>query len=33
VWHERIPNYQIKSGETLAYSGNPRAPHHLRLVW
>jgi cytochrome P450 len=33
VWHERIPNYQIKPGETLVYSGNPRAPHHLRLVW
>jgi cytochrome P450 len=33
VWHERIPDYAIKPGETLVYSGNPRAPHHLPLVW
>lgn len=33
VWHERIPNYAIKPGTTLVYSGNPRAPHTFPLVW
>jgi cytochrome P450 len=33
VWHERIPDYSIAPGETLVYSGNPRAPHRLPLVW
>ena len=33
VWHERIPDYAVAPGEALVYSGNPRAPHHLRLVW
>ncbi|HLG68067.1 MAG TPA: cytochrome P450 [Acidimicrobiales bacterium] len=33
VWHRRIPNYRIAPGAELVYSGNPRAPHHLPLVW
>jgi cytochrome P450 len=33
VWHERIPNYEIAPGAELLYSGNPRAPHRLPLVW
>lgn len=33
VWHERIPNYEIAPGTELLYSGNPRAPHRLPLVW
>jgi cytochrome P450 len=33
VWHERIPNYRIKPGVELVYSGNPRAPHRFPLVW
>lgn len=33
VWHERIPDYRIADGAELVYSGNPRAPHHLPLVW
>jgi cytochrome P450 len=33
AWHERIPDYSIAPGESLVYSGNPRAPHHLPLVW
>jgi cytochrome P450 len=33
VWHERIPDYRIKPGVELAYSGNPRAPHTFPLVW
>jgi cytochrome P450 len=33
VWHERIPNYRIKPGVELVYSGNPRAPHNCPLVW
>jgi cytochrome P450 len=33
VWHSRIPEYRIKSGTDLVYSGNPRAPHKLPLVW
>ena len=33
AWHERIPDYSITPGETLVYTGNPRAPHRLPLVW
>jgi cytochrome P450 len=33
TWHDRIPDYQIRDGVQLLYSGNPRAPHHLPLVW
>jgi cytochrome P450 len=33
TWHHRIPDYRIEPGSELAYSGNPRAPHHLPLVW
>jgi cytochrome P450 len=33
VWHQRIPNYGIEEGVELVYSGNPRAPHYLPLVW
>lgn len=33
VWHERIPNYHIAAGHELVYSGNPRAPFRLPLVW
>jgi cytochrome P450 len=33
VWHERIPNYRVKPGVELVYSGNPRAPHNFPLVW
>ncbi|MGE0878290.1 MAG: cytochrome P450 [Acidimicrobiia bacterium] len=33
VWHERIPNYSVKPGVELHYTGNPRAPHVLPLVW
>lgn len=33
VWHERIPDYRIEDGVELVYSGNPRAPHRLPLVW
>jgi cytochrome P450 len=33
AWHERIPDYDIAPGADLVYSGNPRAPHHLPLVW
>jgi cytochrome P450 len=33
VWHSRIPNYRIREGVELTYSVNPRAPHHLPLVW
>jgi cytochrome P450 len=33
VWHARIPEYQIADGAELVYSVNPRAPHHLPLVW
>ncbi len=33
VWHDRIPNYQIAPDVELSYSGNPRAPHQLPLVW
>jgi cytochrome P450 len=33
AWHRRIPDYEITPGSDLAYSGNPRAPHHLTLTW
>jgi cytochrome P450 len=33
AWHRRIPEYRIEPGAELVYSGNPRAPHHLPLVW
>jgi cytochrome P450 len=33
VWHSRIPDYHIPDGVTLTYSVNPRAPHHLPLIW
>ena len=32
-WHRRIPNYAVADGVELRYSLNPRAPHHLPLVW
>jgi cytochrome P450 len=33
VWHERIPEYTLAPGTELEYWGNPRAPHHLPLVF
>jgi len=33
AWHERIPNYRVKPGATLVYSGNPRCPHDFPLEW
>jgi cytochrome P450 len=33
VWHQRIPQYRIPDEVELTYSINPRAPHHLPLVW
>ena len=33
AWHRRIPDYEIKPGSDLTYTGNPRAPHHLTLMW
>jgi len=33
VWHRMIPNYRIADGVELFYSGNPRAPHRMELVW
>ncbi|HXY91943.1 MAG TPA: cytochrome P450 [Acidimicrobiia bacterium] len=33
VWHARIPDYRIADATELVYSVNPRAPHHLPLVW
>ena len=33
AWHQRIPDYRIKPGAELVYSGNPRAPHRFPLVW
>jgi len=33
VWHQRIPDYEIRQGSDLTYTGNPRAPHHLTLTW
>ncbi len=33
AFHERIPNYEIKPGVELEYSGNPRTPLNMPLVW
>jgi len=33
AFHRRIPDYRIKPGVELAYSGNPRTPLNLELVW
>jgi cytochrome P450 len=33
AFHRRIPNYEIKPGVELEYSGNPRTPLNLPLVW
>ncbi len=33
VWHRRIPDYEIAPGSDLTYTGNPRAPHQLTLIW
>ncbi len=33
AWHERIPEYELAPGTELTFSGNPRAPHTLPLVW
>jgi cytochrome P450 len=33
VWHERIPDYQIKPGETPRYSPGIREVQYLPLVW
>jgi cytochrome P450 len=33
VWHQRIPSYRLKDETPLVYSVNPRAPHHLPLIW
>ncbi|MBW8826993.1 MAG: cytochrome P450 [Acidobacteria bacterium] len=33
AWHRRITDYRIAPGVELEYSGNPRAPHRLPLVW
>jgi cytochrome P450 len=33
AFHRRIPNYEIKAGVELEYSGNPRTPLDLPLVW
>lgn len=33
AFHRRIPNYEIKPGTELFYSGNPRTPLDLPLVW
>jgi hypothetical protein len=32
-WHRRIPNYQIKEGETPTYSTGIREVQYLPLVW
>ena len=32
-WHRRIPHYDVAPGTTLTYSGNPRTPRPLPLVW
>jgi len=32
-FHRRIPDYEIAPGVELEYSGNPRTPHNLELVW
>jgi cytochrome P450 len=33
AWHARIPDYRVADDGDLQYTGNPRAPHHLALVW
>jgi len=33
AFHRRIPDYWIKPGVELEYSGNPRTPLNLELVW
>ena len=33
AWHQRIPDYRIKPGVELVYSGNPRCPHRFPLEW
>jgi cytochrome P450 len=33
VFHQRIPDYWIEPGVELEYSGNPRTPLNLPLVW
>jgi cytochrome P450 len=33
AFHRRIPDYWIAPGVELEYSGNPRTPHNLELVW
>ena len=33
AFHRRIPNYAIKPGVELEYSGNPRTPLNMPLVW
>ena len=33
VWHERIPDYRIREGETPVYSPGIREVTHLPLVW
>lgn len=33
AWLSRIPNFSVAEGVELVYSGNPRAPHNLPLVW
>ena len=32
-WHRRIPDYQIKPGETATYSPGIREVQYLPLVW
>jgi cytochrome P450 len=32
-WHRRIPNYQIKAGETPTYSPGIREVQYLPLEW
>jgi cytochrome P450 len=33
AFHRRIPDFRIKPGVELEYSGNPRTPLNLELVW
>ena len=33
VWFDRIPEFGIEFDQELEYTGNPRAPHHLPIVW
>ena len=32
-WHRRIPDYALAPGHVLRFSGKPRAPNGLPLVW